>query len=239
MYALAIDISDVGYGFGEVRGVSPVGWEGFGSGNGIIAVPLGLEAVLVDFSRICLGWVHFDVGRRGRPRRGSQLIALAARVVYAKIVLRVLVEILGGNSISVRRRFACQSEVALEYLVGAAADLDVGAVAVECLIVLRDSRLRFKRAVCVKATARPVIWPWSHVIRDVGIDPAPSFVGPLARLSGLWLAVATTFDTTFDELNALNSRNGNLKSRWSRKWQSTCPAPAPRATRFASSLQGE
>ena len=55
MYALAIDISDVSYGFGEVRGVSPVGWEGFGSGNGIIAVPLGLEAVLVDFSRICLG----------------------------------------------------------------------------------------------------------------------------------------------------------------------------------------
>lgn len=44
-----------------MRGVPPVGWEGFRSvssrfrGNGIIAVPLGLEAVLVDFSRICLG----------------------------------------------------------------------------------------------------------------------------------------------------------------------------------------
>jgi hypothetical protein len=62
-------------------------------------------------------------------------------------VLRVLVEILGGNSIAARRRFACQGEVALEYLVGAAADLDVGPVAVEALIILRDSRLLSKRAI--------------------------------------------------------------------------------------------
>ena len=73
-------------------------------------------------------------------------------------MLRVLIQILGGNSIAARRRFACQGEVALEYLMGAAADLDVGPVAVECLIVLRASRLLFKRAVCVKATARPLIW---------------------------------------------------------------------------------
>ena len=86
------------------------------------------------------------------------LIALTARVVDTKIVLCMLVEILGGNSIAARRRFACQGEVALEYLVGAAADLDVGAIAVECLIVLRGSWLLFERAVRVKATARPV---WS------------------------------------------------------------------------------
>ena len=86
------------------------------------------------------------------------LIALAARVIDAKIVLRMLVEILGGNSIVARCRFACQGDVSLEYLVGAAADLDVGPVAVECLIVLRDSRLLSKRAICVEATARPLIW---------------------------------------------------------------------------------
>ena len=73
-------------------------------------------------------------------------------------MLRVLVQILGGNSIAATRRFACQGKVALEYLMGAAADLDVGPVAVECLIVLRASRLLPKRAVCVKATARPLIW---------------------------------------------------------------------------------
>jgi hypothetical protein len=81
-----------------------------------------------------------------------------ARVIDAKIVLRMLVEILGDNSIASCRRFACQTEVALEYLVGAAADLDVGPVAVERLTVLRDSRLLSKRPICIKATAGPLIW---------------------------------------------------------------------------------
>ena len=85
------------------------------------------------------------------------MIALAARVINAEIVLCVLVEILGGDSIAVRRRFACQGEVALENLVGATADLDVRPVAVERLTVLRDSRLLVKRAIGVKATARPLI----------------------------------------------------------------------------------
>jgi len=69
----------------------------------------------------------------------------------------MLIEILGGNSVTARCCFACQGEVALEYLVGAAADLDVGPVAVECLIVFPDSRLLVKRTICVKATARPLI----------------------------------------------------------------------------------
>ena len=117
---------------------------------------MGLEAIHVNFSRICLR-VRLDVGRCGRLRWRPLLIAFAARVINAKIVLRVLIEILGGNSIVIRCRFARQGEVALEYLVGAAADLDVGPFAVESLIVLRVSRLRVKRAICVKATARPLI----------------------------------------------------------------------------------
>jgi hypothetical protein len=67
------------------------------------------------------------------------------------------VGVIGGNSIVTCCRFARQGEVALEYLVSAATDLDVGSVAVECLVVLRVSRLRVKRAICVKATARPLI----------------------------------------------------------------------------------
>ena len=114
-----------------------------------------MEPIHVNFSRICLR-VRLDVGRRGRLRWRPLLIAFAARVINANIVLRVL-EILGGNSIVIRCRFARQGEVALEYLVSAAADLDVGPVAVESLIVLRVSRLRVKRAICAKATARPLI----------------------------------------------------------------------------------
>ena len=69
-----------------------------------------------------------------------------------------MVEILSGNTIAASRRFTCQGDVPLEYLMGGAADLDVGPVAVEGLIVLRASWLLFKRAVCIKATARPLIW---------------------------------------------------------------------------------
>jgi hypothetical protein len=65
-------------------------------------------------------------------------------------VLCVLVEILGGNAIAARRRFARQGEVALEYLASAATGLDVGPVAVECLIALRVSRSLVKRAIRVK-----------------------------------------------------------------------------------------
>jgi hypothetical protein len=68
-------------------------------------------------------------------------VTLAARVIDAKMALGVLIEMLSGNAIVARRRFAGESEVALEYLVGIAADLDGRAVAVECLIVLRGSRL--------------------------------------------------------------------------------------------------
>jgi len=70
-------------------------------------------------------------------------MTLPARVVDAKIVLGVLIEIFSGNAIVAGRRFAGESEVALKYLIGVAADLDGRAVAVECLIVLRGSRLLF------------------------------------------------------------------------------------------------
>ena len=69
----------------------------------------------------------------------------------------MLVEILGGNSIAARCRLARQGEVALENLVGAASDLNVGPVAVEYLTVSRRSQLLIKRAICVKATTRPLI----------------------------------------------------------------------------------
>jgi hypothetical protein len=80
---------------------------------------------------------------RGRPRRHPRLMTLPARVVDAKIVLGVLIEILSSNAIVAGRRFAGEGEIALKYLIGVAADLDGRAVAVECLIVLRGSRLLF------------------------------------------------------------------------------------------------
>ena len=45
-------------------------------------------------------------------------VAALEAVFLLKIVLGMLIEILSGNAIVARRRFAGESEVALEYLVG-------------------------------------------------------------------------------------------------------------------------
>jgi hypothetical protein len=138
-----------------------VGRDGFGSesrrfrGDGIVAVPLGLGAVYLKLAY--LERVHLEIGRRGRPRRRPLLIGLAARVGDAEIVLGVLVQIFGSNTVVTDCRFPREGDVTLEDLVGAPADLDVGAVAVECMIALRNSRLPLDRPVSVKATARPLI----------------------------------------------------------------------------------
>jgi hypothetical protein len=68
-------------------------------------------------------------------------MALAALIGDAKIMLGVLVEILGGNSVAARRRFAREGDVTLEYLMRTAADLYAGAVAFEGLVSLRPPRL--------------------------------------------------------------------------------------------------
>jgi len=83
-------------------------------------------------------FISTSAGVFGPAAAVSLLIALTGRrVVDTKIVLcNVGKKFSAANSIAARRSFACQGEVALEYLVGAAADLDVGAIAVECLIVL-------------------------------------------------------------------------------------------------------
>jgi hypothetical protein len=52
-------------------------------------------------------------------------------------VLRVLVQILGGNPVTARRGFPCQSDVSFEDLLGSTTDPDIRAVAVKCLIVSR------------------------------------------------------------------------------------------------------
>jgi hypothetical protein len=66
-------------------------------------------------------------------------------------VLGVLIEIFGGNSVVGDRGFPRKADVTLEYLKSAAADLDVGAVAVEGLIMLRTSRRLLERPVSVIA----------------------------------------------------------------------------------------
>ena len=69
----------------------------------------------------------------------------------------MLIEIFRRDAVITDYGFPREGDVALKYLMGAAADLDVGTVAVECLIVLRNSRRLLERPVSVIAPARSVI----------------------------------------------------------------------------------
>src|SRR6266567_345826 len=84
---------------------------------------------------------HLGVRRSHRPRRDHLVaLAVAVRVHDAEIVLGVLVEILGGDAVARRRRFARKRNIALEHLISIAADLDTGTAAFEYLTAVRRSR---------------------------------------------------------------------------------------------------
>jgi hypothetical protein len=63
-------------------------------------------------------------------------------------VLGVLIEIFRSDAVVADSGFPCEGDVALEYLMGTAADLDVGAVAVEEVISLGRTRGLMVWAVC-------------------------------------------------------------------------------------------
>ena len=69
------------------------------------------------------------------------LIDIATRVRGAEIVLRVLIEIFRSNRVTSDPRFTREGNVALEYLMGVAPNLQVGAIAVEGVAALGRSGL--------------------------------------------------------------------------------------------------
>ena len=91
------------------------------------------------------------IGRGGRRR--PLLIAVTAGVGDAEVVLGVLIEIFDGDTVIADRSFPCERDVPLENLMGATADFDVGAIAVEGLASLWRSLLLRKWPVAVIAPA--------------------------------------------------------------------------------------
>jgi len=69
----------------------------------------------------------------------------------------MLIEIFRRYSIVGDRSFSRQRDISFEYLVGAAADFDVGTVAVEGLIPLRRSLLLLKWPATIIPAARRLI----------------------------------------------------------------------------------
>ena len=85
------------------------------------------------------------------------LVAVAAGVVNPEIVLGVLIEIFRCDAVAARRGLARKGDVPFKYLMGAAPDLDVGAVAVEGLVSLRRSRLLLEWPATIIPAARRLI----------------------------------------------------------------------------------
>ena len=84
-------------------------------------------------------------------------VRLAAGIADAEIVLGVLIEIFRTDGVAADPGFPRESDVSLEYLVGAAADFDVGTVAVEGLVPLGRSLLLPKWPATIIAPVRRLI----------------------------------------------------------------------------------
>ena len=67
-------------------------------------------------------------------------IAVTVCIHNAEIVLRVLIQVFGSNPVTTGRRFARERDIAFEYLISIAADLDAGTAAFEYLTAMRRSR---------------------------------------------------------------------------------------------------
>jgi hypothetical protein len=122
---------------------------------GSIVTPTRLRALVVALVWLLLGSVHHGISRRGRLRRSPLLSALAVRTRDTEIVLGMLVQIFRGDGIAANRGLPRERDVALEDLVGAAADLHARAIAVEGLVTLRRPLLlRLDWPITVIASAR-------------------------------------------------------------------------------------
>jgi hypothetical protein len=81
-------------------------------------------------------------------------VPISAGVADAEIVLGVLIEIFRGDGVAADRGFPREREISLKNLMGATADLDVGAIAVEGLAPLWRSLLLLEWPVAVIASTR-------------------------------------------------------------------------------------
>ena len=95
---------------------------------------------------------HLEIGRCGWawcPVR----IGIAICIHDTEVVFRVLIQVFGRNTVTIGRRFACERDIALENLVGVAADLYVWTVAIKSLDPMRHPRAVMVWVVPVVAAA--------------------------------------------------------------------------------------
>lgn len=85
-------------------------------------------------------------------------LMLAIRADHAIVVLRVLIEILGGDPVARGTRVARHRQILLEDLISVAADTDIGPAAIEGLRAL--GHMRFTAVITATLTLH--VWTGSH-----------------------------------------------------------------------------
>ena len=90
------------------------------------------------------------------------LIGLAISAHDTKIMLGMLEEIFGSDSVAGRRRLTRQCYISLENLVGVPANFDVWTVALEGLNSVRHPLSVMVRIIPIIMAARSLVWAWSH-----------------------------------------------------------------------------
>lgn len=132
-----------------------------------LALPLPRLAMTVHL--VATG--HFVVGRGHRAL--ALIIEAAVRLHDAVIVLGVLIEIFRRDAIAGRTCFARHGDIALEHLVGVAADLHARSARIEVLTAMRWAPAALPVlgvAAHHVATATPaILLAWSHESLDVEV----------------------------------------------------------------------
>ena len=112
-----------------------------------------LRRHIIGLGVFAVAAVHLHVGRGRRPRRGAAL-AFALRIHDAEIMLGVLIQVFRRDAVAAGLRLARQRDIALEHLIGVAADFNVRAVAVESLLAMRRARPVVVGAGCLRRRHR-------------------------------------------------------------------------------------
>lgn len=144
---------------------------------------LAIVTLVLFVGLLALAVHHLGIARRLLMLRTRlTLEALALSVHHPEIVLGMLKEILGGDTIAGGLRLARQRQITLKNLIGIAANFDVGTVAVEGLRpVLRARpttttvRIVVIGIAAAVAAARSLLW--SHVTCLVAVEPIGSLSG--------------------------------------------------------------
>lgn len=100
---------------------------------------LALFQPVLDFGVLAVAARYFHIGR-GHGSRRSIPLAFALGIHYAEVMLGMLIQILRRDTVAAGLRLTSQRDIALEHLIGATANFNAWAVAVEDLLAVRLSR---------------------------------------------------------------------------------------------------